>query len=172
MPWSIGSSIRVPLPGPNSKSRRCRRVRLPGASVSRSDFCSVMLLTSTWSSSLDLLTPRASSGRGGRGRQYRCVEPIHRGRIGATNLLEHSFNGEPFTVGIEEELMLLDPATLDLAQGIEAVLADVPPEHADQVKPELFQSVLEVATTPCGSVADAAEQLAALRRLVGGIAER
>jgi len=87
-------------------------------------------------------------------------------------LLEHSFNGEPFTVGIEEELMLLDPATLDLAQGIEAVLADVPPEHADQVKPELFQSVLEVATTPCATVADAAEQLAGLRRLVGSIAKR
>ncbi len=68
--------------------------------------------------------------------------------------------------------MLLDPETLDLAQGIEAVLADVPREHADQVKPELFQSVLEVATTPCASVADAAEQLAGLRRLVGSIAER
>ena len=50
--------------------------------------------------------------------------------------------------------MLLDPETLDLAQGIEAVLADVPAEHAEQVKPELFQSVLEVATTPCPDVAD------------------
>ena len=44
--------------------------------------------------------------------------------------------------------MLLDPETLDLSHGIEPVLAAVPPEHADQVKPELFQSVLEIATTP------------------------
>jgi len=66
--------------------------------------------------------------------------------------------------------MLLEPATLDLAPGIEAVLADVPPEHAEQVKPELFQSVLEVATTPCPDVATATEQLGALRRLVGSIA--
>ncbi len=87
-------------------------------------------------------------------------------------MLEHSFNGAPFTVGIEEELMLLDPATLDLSQGIEAVLADVPEEHEGQVKPELFQSVLEVATTPCPDVATAAEQLADLRRLVGSIAKK
>ena len=87
-------------------------------------------------------------------------------------MLEHSFNGAPFTVGIEEELMLLDPETLDLSQGIEAVLADVPDEHSGQVKPELFQSVLEVATTPCPDIATATEQLAVLRRLVGSIAER
>ncbi|KAA0269291.1 MAG: YbdK family carboxylate-amine ligase [Acidobacteria bacterium] len=68
--------------------------------------------------------------------------------------------------------MLLDPATLDLAHGIEAVLADVPDEHAGQVKPELFQSVLEVATTPCPDIATATEQLAGLRRLVGSIARR
>ncbi|MEZ5074236.1 MAG: YbdK family carboxylate-amine ligase [Solirubrobacterales bacterium] len=96
----------------------------------------------------------------------------NRGRIAATKVLEHSFNGTPFTVGIEEELMLLDPETLDLSQGIEAVLADVPDEHAGQVKPELFQSVLEVATTPCPDLAAATEQLAGLRRLVGAIAAK
>ena len=95
-----------------------------------------------------------------------------RGRIAALSVLEHSFNGTPFTVGIEEELMLLDPATLDLSQGIETILADVPDEHAAQVKPELFKSVLEVATTPCGDIADATEQLAGMRRLVSAIAER
>ncbi len=68
--------------------------------------------------------------------------------------------------------MLLDPETLDLAQGIEAVLADVPAEHASQVKPELFQSVLEVATTPCDTIAEATAQLVEMRRLVNGIAER
>jgi carboxylate-amine ligase len=87
-------------------------------------------------------------------------------------LLAHSFNGRPFTIGIEEELMLLDPETLDLAHGIEAILADVPDEQADRVKPELFQSVLEVATRPCPDVAAATEELAGLRRMVGAIAER
>ena len=68
--------------------------------------------------------------------------------------------------------MLLDPESLDLAQGIERILADVPDELAGQVKPELFQSVLEIATTPCADVAEATAQLADLRRMVSEIAER
>ncbi len=68
-------------------------------------------------------------------------------------MLDHNFNTSRFTVGIEEELMLLDPETFDLTDGIETILAAVPAEHQDQVKPELFQSVLEVATNPCENVA-------------------
>lgn len=85
-------------------------------------------------------------------------------------MLDHSFNSTPFTIGIEEELMLLDPKSLDLAGGIEEILADVPPEHEGQVQPELFQAVLEVATRPCANVAEAVAEIAALRRLVSEIA--
>jgi carboxylate-amine ligase len=85
-------------------------------------------------------------------------------------MLEHSFTGTPFTIGIEEELMLLDPETLDLAHGIEAVLGSVGDEHATSVKPELFQSVLEIATKPCAGVPEAAVELAELRTLVARIA--
>ena len=42
-------------------------------------------------------------------------------------MLDHSFNGPPFTIGIEEELMLLDAGDLSLAQAIEAVLGPSPP---------------------------------------------
>ncbi len=87
-------------------------------------------------------------------------------------MLEHHFNGPPFTIGIEEELMLLDADSLDLANEIEAVLAAVPAELEGQVKPELLQSVLEVATTPCEDVRSAGEQLRVLRRSVAEIAER
>ena len=38
--------------------------------------------------------------------------------------MEHRFSGTPFTIGIEEELMLVDAASFELAQGIEAILAD------------------------------------------------
>lgn len=85
-------------------------------------------------------------------------------------MLDHNFNSSRFTVGIEEELMLLDPETLDLTDGIETILAAVPPEHAEQVKPELFQSVLEVATTVCADVATATAEIAEMRRLVARIA--
>ena len=70
-------------------------------------------------------------------------------------MLDHRFNGTAFTIGIEEELMLLDPETLDLAHGIEEILAALPPELEGQVKTELFQSVLEIATLPCANLAEA-----------------
>jgi carboxylate-amine ligase len=91
-------------------------------------------------------------------------------RTGGISVLEHSFNGTPFTIGIEEELMLLDPETLDAAPGIEKILDSVPDEYAGQVKPELFQSVLEIATMPCPGVTEAVAELGALRTMVGDVA--
>jgi glutamate---cysteine ligase / carboxylate-amine ligase len=87
-------------------------------------------------------------------------------------VLDHRFNGPPFTIGIEEELMILNADGLDLAQGIESILADVPRPLEGQVKPELMQSVLEIATTPCEGVAAAGEELRLLRATVAEIAER
>jgi carboxylate-amine ligase len=88
-------------------------------------------------------------------------------------VLEHNFAGPAFTVGIEEELMILEGgAGLGLAQAIETVLDEVPAELEGQVKPELMQSVLEIATTPCANVREAGEQLVTLRRAVSQIAER
>jgi carboxylate-amine ligase len=87
-------------------------------------------------------------------------------------VLDHQFNGPPFTIGVEEELMILDAEDFDLAQGIEPVLDAVPDELEGQVKPELMQSVLEVATEPCPDVGTAGEQLRALRASVASICER
>jgi carboxylate-amine ligase len=86
--------------------------------------------------------------------------------------MEHRFTGTPFTIGIEEELMLVDPESLDLAQGIEAILADCGEAAAKSVKPELLQAVLEIATAPCETLAQAGSQLADLRRRVGDAAQR
>jgi carboxylate-amine ligase len=86
-------------------------------------------------------------------------------------VLEHNFNGPPFTIGIEEELMLIDAESLDLSQGVEAILAAVPEDIPGYVKPELMQSVLEVATRPCDDLATAGEQLRALRLEVARLAE-
>jgi glutamate---cysteine ligase / carboxylate-amine ligase len=86
-------------------------------------------------------------------------------------MLDHSFNGPPFTIGIEEELMLLNAGDLSLAQEIEAILAAVPADREGQVKPELMKSVLEIATRPCQTVAEAGEELKSLRRMLAGIVE-
>ena len=87
-------------------------------------------------------------------------------------MLEHRFNGPGFTVGIEEELMLLDPDTLDLAHVIEDVLPDVPAEFDGQMKPEFMQSFLEVATRPHANLVSAGKELQELRRALAAIGER
>jgi glutamate---cysteine ligase / carboxylate-amine ligase len=87
-------------------------------------------------------------------------------------VLTHQFTGPPFTVGVEEELMILNSGTLDLAQEIETILDAVPDDLPGQVKPELMQSVLEVATGICPDLACAARELALLRSAVAEIADR
>ena len=79
--------------------------------------------------------------------------------------MDHKFTGPSYTIGIEEELMILDAETLELANAIEAMLED-PTVDGGEIKPELHESVLEVATEPCRSTAEAAEQLRGLRAAV------
>ncbi len=87
-------------------------------------------------------------------------------------VLDHNFSGTPFTLGIEEELMICDAETLELSQSIETILGDLPDDLPGEVKPELMQSVLEVATLPCAGVAEAGDQLRSLRRTVREVAAR
>jgi carboxylate-amine ligase len=87
--------------------------------------------------------------------------------------VEHRFTGPPFTIGIEEELMIVDRETLDLASSIEGVLEDLEGvEKQGEVKPELMESVCEISTDPCRDTREAADQLRALRRLVQQMADR
>jgi glutamate---cysteine ligase / carboxylate-amine ligase len=81
--------------------------------------------------------------------------------------MEHRFTGPPFTIGIEEELMILDADTLELSNSIEVMLEAVETDGLKgEIKPELMESVLEIATTPCRDTAEAGAQLRRLRREV------
>ena len=66
--------------------------------------------------------------------------------------------------------MICDAESLELSQSIEVILGDLPDDLPGEVKPELMQSVLEVATLPCANVAEAGDQLRALRRCVREVA--
>src|SRR5262245_35653942 len=78
--------------------------------------------------------------------------------------MEHRFTGPSYTIGIEEELMILDAQTLELANMIEPLLEAVPSrEGPGEVKPELMESVLEVSTDPCANIGEAGKQLRELR---------
>src|SRR5262245_49078192 len=52
------------------------------------------------------------------------------------SVLDHKFGtGDPYTLGVEEEYMLLDSESFDLVQHIDTVLADLlGHEHEDRVK--------------------------------------
>jgi glutamate---cysteine ligase / carboxylate-amine ligase len=81
--------------------------------------------------------------------------------------VEHSFAGHAYTIGIEEELMILDADTLELVNAIESMLE---PATLGEIKPELMESVLEISTDPCRDIAEASEQLRTLRRQVADTA--
>jgi len=72
----------------------------------------------------------------------------------------HRFGeGEPFSVGLEEELLLVDADTLALSHVADEVLpgTGLPRERIDH---EAFLAELEVRSEPCGSVGEAIGQLA------------
>jgi len=87
--------------------------------------------------------------------------------------MEHRFTGPSYTLGVEEELMIVDADTLDLTNSIEPMLKDLEDlDTAGEVKPELMESVCEVATAPCRDTVEAAQQLADLRHTVQEVAEQ
>jgi carboxylate-amine ligase len=86
--------------------------------------------------------------------------------------MEHRFTGPSYTIGIEEELMILDAETLELQNMVESLLEATPSdEGAGEVKPELMESVLEIATDPCKDTRQAGAELRELRARVCESAE-
>lgn len=83
-----------------------------------------------------------------------------------------------FTIGVEEEYLLVDRVTRDLARDppadlvaqTEAALAQR--GMPGQVSPEFLRAQIEVQTRVCSSVADARAQLATLRKTVAEVVGR
>jgi carboxylate-amine ligase len=82
-----------------------------------------------------------------------------------------NFTGPSYTLGIEEELMIVDRESWDLANAIEDLLEDAADGGGD-IKPELHESVLEIATKPCSDAREAGTELRGLRRRVAELASR
>jgi carboxylate-amine ligase len=81
------------------------------------------------------------------------------------SVLDHRFGSTPpFTLGVEEEYMLLDPETFDLVQHVDTVLtAAQDGEFSERIAPELMQSVLEISTPVCKTAGDIDHELRRLR---------
>jgi glutamate---cysteine ligase / carboxylate-amine ligase len=91
---------------------------------------------------------------------------------GKGSVLDHRFGtSDPYTLGVEEEYMLLDPGTLDLVQHVDTVLASIEGDELEaRVGAELMQSAIEIATPVCHTPGDVLRELRELRRYVGAVA--
>jgi glutamate---cysteine ligase / carboxylate-amine ligase len=88
------------------------------------------------------------------------------------SVLDHRFGaGEPYTLGVEEEYMLLDSETFDLVQHVDTVLAAIAGNELEaRINPELMQSVIEITTPVCRTAADIEHELSQLRSYVTSVA--
>jgi carboxylate-amine ligase len=73
-----------------------------------------------------------------------------------------------FTLGVEEELFLVDAETLEPAP----LFSRVVPDPDERIKPELFECLVEITTPICRDADEVFEHLVALRREVAERAER
>ena len=81
-----------------------------------------------------------------------------------SSAIDHAFGrAAPYALTIEEEAMLLDPETFDLAQRVDSMLAGAGGDLAGHVGPELMQSSIGVATSTCATADDLASELRRLR---------
>src|SRR5436853_1607602 len=74
---------------------------------------------------------------------------------------------QPFRIGVEEELLLVDPGTHALAHVSSHVLAALGDTSSD-IKHDLYEAQIELASRPCD---DAPAAIAELRRHRGEVAD-
>ncbi len=77
----------------------------------------------------------------------------------------------PFTVGMEEEYLLVDRESRDLAVNVpEALMVECQRRLETQVSPEFLQSQIEVGTKVCSNIKQAKQELGRMRKCVAEVA--
>ena len=70
---------------------------------------------------------------------------------------------EKFTIGVEEEYMVIDPTTRELTSHDQKIVELASHVLNDQVKAEMHQAVVEVGTGICKDVTEAKQDIRNLR---------
>jgi len=78
---------------------------------------------------------------------------------------------EKFTIGVEEEYMVVDPHTRELTSHDQKIVELASHITRDSVKAEMHQAVVEVGTGICKDVHQAWDEIRGLRKIVSEIAE-
>lgn len=76
-----------------------------------------------------------------------------------------------FTLGIEEEYMVIDPLSRELKSHEQKIVQEGQKVIKDKVKAEMHQAVVEVGTDICADVDEAFMDVATLRKTISGIGE-
>jgi len=80
-------------------------------------------------------------------------------------------NYKHFTLGVEEEYMVLDPQTRELKSHEQKIVTEGQRIIKDKVKAEMHQAVVEVGTDICQDIDEAHRDVTALRKTISQIAE-
>lgn len=82
-----------------------------------------------------------------------------------------NINYRHFTLGVEEEYMVIDPVTRELKSHDQKIVQEGQKLIKDKVKAEMHQAVVEVGTDICADVDEAFKDVATLRNTISQIAE-
>ena len=75
-----------------------------------------------------------------------------------------------FTLGVEEEYMVIDPESRELKSHEQKIVHEGQKVIKDKVKAEMHQAVVEVGTDICQDIDEAMEDVATLRKTISSIA--
>src|SRR3981081_4527571 len=75
-----------------------------------------------------------------------------------------------FTLGVEEEYMVVDPETRELKSHEQKIVTEGQKVLRDKVKAEMHQAVVEVGTDICLDIPEADQDFSTLRKTIAQIA--
>src|SRR5678816_3301636 len=82
-----------------------------------------------------------------------------------------ALNYKGFTLGVEEEYMVMDPETRELKSHEQKIVQEGQKMIKDKVKAEMHQAVVEVGTDICQDIDEAFVDVSTLRNTISAIAE-
>ncbi|HMH21099.1 MAG TPA: glutamate-cysteine ligase family protein, partial [Puia sp.] len=80
-------------------------------------------------------------------------------------------NYNNFTLGVEEEYMVVDPKTRELKSHEQKIVTEGQKVIRDKVKAEMHQAVVEVGTDICRNIEEARKDVSILRKTISRIAD-
>src|SRR5215218_6678292 len=81
-----------------------------------------------------------------------------------------NLNFKTFTLGVEEEYMVMDPVTKELKSHEQKIVQEGQKIIKDKVKAEMHQAVVEVGTDICANIDEAYKDVSILRKTISDIA--